>query len=556
MNDVSNSNPYAYTPPAPPAPKPAYAYTPADFVLALILWVAGYLFWAVTPIMEHPLLAFGFEVILFAGGSILLTRKSVGGRLSARGIVTVAVSLALSLSMVLTTNKAIINCVFLWNCLAWFYLVFTATGNSRERAPGQYFVGELLNATFSMPFRSPANLFSALFGARKNPDGTPRPRKGSATFGWILLGLALAVIPTLIVALLLSYDKGFSSIMDNILDEIFSADEIFRQLRNIGLGLLVGALMFGAILAGKHKKGKKTAPAEALTDAPAIPRADGAHILPVAMVAATLTPILIIYVIFFVSQWDYYVSAFTGVRPEELTFSDYAREGFFQLLAVAVINAVLSLGASLLTKRRPVDPDKPNRDRTHPVTRIYMAVMALSTLILIATAVAKMLLYVDTYGMTHKRTYATWLMLLLAVCFVAVILRQIFARMNLTGTLLAIFLVFFVAISVVNVDSFIMKYNANAAMNGNLRTMQGEVLEDCGHSGVLAALDFMEATADPNFKPADPVEFSPEQLEHIRAATHDYLDRAAKELGEMKWYEHNLVTLRARAALRGTEYGK
>ena len=550
MNNTPTPTPYTYTPPTPPAPKPAYAYTPADFILALILWVAGYLFWAVTPVMEHPLLAFGFEVILFAGGSILLTRKSVGGRLSARGIVTVVVSLALSLSMVLTTNKAIINCVFLWNCLAWFYLVFTTTGNSRERAPGQYFVGELLNATFSMPFKSPANLFSALFGARKNPDGTPRPRKGSATLGWILLGLALAVIPTLIVALLLSYDDGFSSIMDNILDEIFSADEIFRQLRNIGLGLLVGALMFGAILAGKHKKGKKTDPA----DAPAIPRADGAHVLPVAMVAATLTPILVIYVIFFVSQWDYYVSAFTGVRPEELTFSDYAREGFFQLLAVAVINAVLSLGASLLTKRRPEDPDKPHRDRTHPVTRIYMAVMALSTLILIATAVAKMLLYVDTYGMTHKRTYATWLMLLLAVCFVAVILRQIFSRMNLTGTLLAIFLVFFVAISVVNVDGLIMKYNANAAMNGNLRTMQGEVLTDCGYSGVLAALDFMEATADPNFKPADPVEFSPEQLEKIRAATHDYLDRAAKELGEMKWYEHNLVTLRARAALKDAGY--
>jgi hypothetical protein len=101
-----------------------------------------------------------------------------------------------------------------------------------------------------------------------------------------------------------------------------------------------------------------------------------------------------------------------------------------------------------------------------------------------------------------------------------------------------------------------MKYNANAAIDGNLRTMQGEVLTDCGHSGVLAALDFMEATADPHFKPADPVEFSPEQLEKIRAATHNYLDRAAKELGEMKWYEHNLVTLRARAALRGTEYGK
>ena len=551
---MNTPTPYAYTPPTPPAPKPAYPYTSAETVLAVALWVMGYLFWAVTPVIEHPLLVFGFEVILFVGTAILLTRRMVGGKLAARGIVTVAVSLILSLSMVLTTNKAIINCVFLWNCLSWLYLVFTATGNSREKTPGGYFIGELCTATFVMPYKAPANLFSALFGAKKNPDGTPRPRKGSATLGWILLGLGIAVIPTVVVALLLSYDKGFSAIMDNILDEIFSADEIFRQLRNVGLGILVGALMFGAILAGKHKKGKKTDSAVTPADVPATPKPDGAHVFPVALVAAALTPILAIYVIFFISQWDYYVSAFTGIRPEELTYSDYAREGFFQLLAVTVINAVLSVGAATLTKRRPADPDRPNRDRTHPVTRIYMAVMALSTLVLIATALAKMMLYVDTYGMTRKRTYATWLMLLLAVCFVAVILRQIFARLNLTGALLAIFLTFFVAVSVVNVDSLIMKYNVSAALDGNLRAMQGEVLTDCGYSGVLAALDFMETTADPTFTPADPVEFSEEQLTRVRASTNDYLDRSAKKLEKMKWYEHNLVTLRARKALRDAGY--
>ena len=556
MNDVSNSNPYAYTPSAPPVPKPAYAYTPADVALAILMWVAGYLFWTVIPVMGHPLPAFGFEVLMFVGTVILLTRPFVGGKLSARTVLIVTVSLALSLSMVVTTNKAIVGCVFLWNCLSWCYLVFTVTGNSRETRPGGYFIGELCNATFAMPFRAPANLFSALFGGKTNPDGTPRPRKMSATLGWILLGLAVAAIPTLVVGLLLSYDQGFSSIMNNILDEIFSADEIFRQIRNVGLGLLMGALMFGAILAGKHQKGKKPVPAEGDPAVGSAPKGDGAHVFPVAMVAAALTPILAIYVIFFISQWDYYVSAFTGVRPEELTYADYAREGFFQLMAVSVINAVLSLGAAVFSKRRPVNPAKPRRNRTHPVTRIYMGVMALSTLVLIATALAKMLLYVDTYGMTHKRTYATWLMLLLAVCFVAVILRQLVSRMNLTGTLLAIFLVFFVAISVVNVDSLIMQYNARAAMDGNLRTMQGEVLTDCGYSGVLSALEFMEVTAREGYAPEAPVEFSEEQLDRVRTNTEEYLTRSAKKLEDMKWYEHNAVTLRARKALREAGYEK
>lgn len=555
MNDVSNSNPYTFTPHTPPTTKPAYRYTPADMALAILMWVAGYLFWAVIPVIRHPLLAFGFEVLMFVGTAILLTRPSLGGKLSARAALTVAVSIALSVSMAVTTNKAIVGCVFLWNCLSWCYLVFTATGNSRETRPGDYFVGEVLTATFAMPFRAPANLFAALFGGKTNPDGTPRPRRMSATLGWILLGLAVAAIPTLAVGLLLSYDDGFSSIMNNILDEIFSADEIFRQLRNVGLGLLMGALMFGAVLAGKHKKGRKPVPAEGDPAVGSVPKGDGAHVFPVAMVAAALTPILMIYVIFFISQWDYYVSAFTGVRPEELTYSDYAREGFFQLLAVSVINAVLTLGAATLAKRRPADPEKPRRNRTHPVTRIYVAVMALSTLVLIATALAKMLLYVNAYGMTHKRTYATWLMLLLAVCFVAVILRQLFARMNLTGTLLAVFLVFFVGISVINVDSLIMQYNAQAAAEGNLRTMQGEVLTDCGHAGVLPALEFMDVTNREGYAPETPVEFSEEQLARVRANTENYLTEAARDLGDMKWYEHNLVTLRAKKALSDAGYG-
>ena len=560
MNNTPTPTPYTYTPPTPPAPKPAYAYSTADFILAMTAWVMGYLLWAVTPVMRHPLLAFGFEVLLFVGTAILLTRPFVGGKLSARGALIVAVGIALSLSMVLTTNKAIINCVFLWNCLAWFYLVFTATGNSREKCPGGYFVGELLTASFAMPFRAPGNLFGAIFAARKNPDGTPRPRKMSGTLGWILVGLVAAIIPTVIVSVLLSYDAGFSSIMDNILDEIFSADEIFRQLRNVGLGILVGALMFGAILAGMHKAKAKPAPEPlSYTTAVATPNTnpvrDGSHILPVAMVAAALTPILAIYAIFFVSQWDYYVSAFTGVRPEELTFADYAREGFFQLLAVAVINALLSLGVAHLTRRRPEHPDMPRRDRNHPVTRIYMSVLALSTLILIATALAKMLLYVDTYGMTHKRTYATWLMLLLAVCFVAVILRQLISRMNLTGTFLAVFLVFFLAISVVNVDSLIMQYNKNAALEGNLHTMQGEVLEDCGYSGVLSALEFMDATADPAYS-AGLSGDDAEKLTHIRTDVSDLLKDYGRELKEMKWYEHNLVTLRAKKALLDAGYGE
>ncbi len=557
MNQQPNPTP-SFTPYTFPPKKPAYIFTRTELWLALALWVVGYFYVSTIPVNRHPILAFGTWILLLVGTVCFLrhpSQRTPDSRATPWAWVLTGVGVALSLSYLWSVNRALQAAVAVWNALSWFYLVFLLTGNSREHFPGKHFVGEMFTS-LATPFRAPSHLFAALFGTKKNPDGTPsRNDKVRRTVGWVLVGLVLAVIPTMVVSLLLSYDEGFSRVMESIWDTIFSADTLFRQVRNIAIGLLVGALLFGAVLAGKNKTVKPQtltyADIPGLQESLALPPRDGVRFLPVSLVAGMLTPIMVIYVIFFVSQWDYYVSAFTGVRPEELTFSTYAREGFFQLVVVALINAGLSLGAGLFAKRRPEDPDRPKRTRTSPVLRIYLAVLSLMTLVLIATALSKMFLYVDTYGMTHKRVYATWLMLLLAVAFVAVILRQMWSRLNLTGALVTIFLVFFLAISLLPVDALIVRYNVNVALDGNLRTMQGDVCEDSGAAGVLAALDFMEATADP----AVAAQYDPAALAEVRTQTQAYLEDMANELGQMKWDAHNITTLRAKEALTRRGYG-
>jgi hypothetical protein len=64
----------------------------------------------------------------------------------------------------------------------------------------------------------------------------------------------------------------------------------------------------------------------------------------------------------------------------------------------------------------------------------------------------------------------------------------------------------------------------------------------------------MEATEQAGYTPETPVEFSEEQLARVRTNTDEYLTDSAKKLEKMKWYEHNLVTLRARKALREAGY--
>ncbi len=562
MNNTPNSPVYYYQPIIPPKPK--YFYTREEFWLALLLWLVGYFYVAALPVSRHPLPALAVQVVLLVATYVYLTRKnnpfSGGLRATPWCTTLLCVDVALAISLLWSVNRAVLAAVTIWNTLSWFYIVLHLTGNSQERFPGQHFLQEVFGA-LSLPFRAPATGFGALFGSKQAPDGTPRPKSRIRSIvGWAGLGLLMAGIPTLVIVLLLSYDEGFARIIDRILDAIFSAisvRSIFRQINNVGFGLLAGVLLFGAFLGGKTLKARSDARRESLlvegTNQTSVTmtyaQRDGAHVAPVSLMVALLTPIMAVYVIFFISQWDYYISAFTGVRPEEFTFSAYAREGFFQLLAVTVINACLGLSAALLSRRRVYDPERSGRDRTHPLIRIYLAVLSLMTLILIATALSKMILYVDTYGMSHKRIYATWLMVLLAVAFVAVILRQLWVRMNLTGTLVAVSLAFFLMLALIPVDALIVRYNVNAALDGNLRTMQGDVCMDSGMAGVLPALDFMEKIED-----ADLSKYDADQLEAVRISTDTYLYRMADELDAMDWHEHNITTLRAKAALEKTGY--
>lgn len=528
---TGTDRPAAHTPTAQPLPSAPtspwlYEYKTADIVLAWVCWLIGYLFCVVVPITKCLIGTFVFEVLIFIGGTLLVSHRNPGN--VRRSLPVTAVSLLLSVAFLVTTNTPIIVCVFLFTCVSWFYMVFTLSGRSEERYPGSYFVSEVARALFVIPFTAPGGLFSALFGARKMADGSGRKmNKVGSTIGWILLGLCIAAVPTVIVALLLSYDQGFTK----LLDQIFDLKTIFRQFRQILLGIPVAFLMFGALLAAMTRRERAAWERPVTHVNPAV--------FPLPVICAALTPLLLLYVIFFISQWDYYMSAFTGVLPGDLTFSAYAREGFFQLCIVAGINAAICVVVSVFTRRRKPDPEKPNRNPAHPVLRIYLTVLSLFTLVLIATALSKMILYVDTYGLTRLRVYSTWFMLLLTVSFLAVILRQLIRKLNLVGVLVTVGTVFFLAISLINVDSLIVRYNVNACLDGNIRTMQGDVLHDAGLSGVLPALEFMDKTDDAT----DP------DMIRVRESTDSYLKDMAKKLAGMKAGEQNVVSLRARAAL-------
>jgi hypothetical protein len=147
------------------------------------------------------------------------------------------------------------------------------------------------------------------------------------------------------------------------------------------------------------------------------------------------------------------------LRTAGLTAAEYARRGFFELTAVSALVLPMLLAAHALV--RP-------SDRGH--LRLYrvMSVTMLGLLAAIMTsALARMRLYTEAFGLTESRLYATAFMLWLALVFVwfaATVLRGRAERFP-TGALVA-GLGMLGMLHVANPDALIVRVNAARAAAG------------------------------------------------------------------------------------------
>jgi hypothetical protein len=92
-----------------------------------------------------------------------------------------------------------------------------------------------------------------------------------------------------------------------------------------------------------------------------------------------------------------------------LTYAQYARHGFFELAAVTVLVLPLLLGADALFRRRGT--------RDERLFRILAGVLLALLAVVMASALQRMRLYEQQYGLTEPRVYVTGVILWLGVVF-------------------------------------------------------------------------------------------------------------------------------------------
>lgn len=343
---------------------------PCEVAFAWIAIVAAYLWCRLTPASTRPLGAFIMTLALFIAGGVFLALS--GARQNRRSIPCAASTLILSLSFILSSNGFIHFLTLAWVLCCFMLWVLLSYGGGLEKYPGDLLFYDTVKAVFVMPFASFGAIFSSLLPTRTKDDDGAR-RRGGKQVGFAVIGLLIAVIPTAVVILLLSYDKNFSEIGSKLFK--FISGDILDRLLALLFAVPVAAYGFGAFISGIDRKHEKYMSADACRKF-----SGTVKFAPEVMACFAMLPLLTVYAVFFVSQWNYYVSAFSGKLPEGIDiYSQYARDGFGELCAVSGINATVMITVSVFTRRR-------QPDRHSPATRVFIGLLSVSTLILIATA--------------------------------------------------------------------------------------------------------------------------------------------------------------------------
>ena len=192
-----------------------------------------------------------------------------------------------------------------------------------------------------------------------------------------------------------------------------------------------------------------------------------------------------VYVIFCAVQLRY---LFGGAEAAAMAggWAEYARTGFFQLVAVAAIN--LTLCAAGTDEERLVK-------KGGAALRIAEAVMLLLTAVILLSAARRMQLYVLAFGMSILRLMTVWGMAAAAVGIVLCAWKLFRPRASFFPVFFGYALVSWCILCLINPAGQVAKYNVNAYLDGRLKTVDTDYLGEL-YPDAKKALTLLEERSD------------------------------------------------------------
>jgi hypothetical protein len=265
---------------------------------------------------------------------------------------------------------------------------------------------------------------------KKAKDLEPRTKQ-------ILIGLVISIpILLIFIALMASADDVFRSFIN--IENLFITD-FFDGLfiPKMIIFILTLCYVFGHYYFLLYKERKTP-------EMPVVARKYYETIITTIMILVN-----VLFALFIFIQFRY---LFSNSIIEGMTFSGYARKGFFELTVISLI----IIGMILILKY--FSKDKLNK--------ILQSLLLLSTMVIAYSAIFRMNLYLEAYGYTWLR--------LISLCFIylqiiimIVTLVAIWRRIRVKTIITAMYLTAYLTLNFVNMDAIIIKENMDRYFDGH-----------------------------------------------------------------------------------------
>lgn len=434
----------------PPAPigEQKYIMKPKDYVFAALTILSSVIM-SIFGIWGGFAGGFGVSLIcLILSFSFYLLGK--GRKIKIFPLICGILSLGMAVSFITTSNGGVLFwsvAVMFFLCLSWY----TSLANGEESKGDLGILVTILPHFFRGAFKKMPLAVGSLFTVKS---------ENRKKVGMVFLGLGIAFpILCVIIPLLVSSDLAFKGFVKVITENVFL--NFFKGV--FGFGLATFFLGYGFYLRKRELPAPKKSEFKGFDN---------------IILISSLSAISLCYLAYLFSQLAYFFSAFKGFLPEnyDFTLSSYARRGFFEMCAIAGINFVIIFAAVLLSRKK--------NEKVNPVLKTICLFIGLFTILVIATALSKMFLYIGELGMTRLRITTTAFMIFLTVVFLALMFRMFVKKISVLKIGLVTAGIVLVILGSVNVNTIVADYNYEAYKSGNLKEMDIETIYELGEEGV------------------------------------------------------------------------
>ncbi len=447
-----------------------------------------------------------FLIIFYA--VVLWYFKQKGERLSKQGkLLFIPISL-LALCFLIFSNPLL----KFFNVLLLFFLIIIQLGVLNNVLKNRLFSFGTLADFFTLSVALPILNFTKIFKVISNED-TNKSLISKTVFN-IVIGVIISIPALLIViALLMSADAVFNKVVMDILN--FIAINIGEYIFKVVFGLFLAIPLFGLLYSLKNKQNKGLV----FIDTSKINNAQKVNN---TIINTALILLCIIYILFIGLQFSYLFNGFIGKLPKNFIVSEYARRGFFEMEVIAIINYLILLVSYIIAKRK--------NSKIIKVTKTLFSAITVLTVLLITTALSKMFLYVDIFGLTPLRIYTLWFMLLTIIFFIILILKIFIKNISFFRSSMLSFIVLFIILNFSCIDFIIPKYNIDRYINDNSKKVDVLMFRDLSYE-MMPQLARLLDVQDENIK---------------KDAQNVFYIKAQKIYKQKHWQEFNISSYFAR----------